>query len=163
MSCRVNVWLVERQGNIMSMSLTIWSVVKMPPAVMNVLGVPQEVGRSNVVASSHEIILLSMQHQSSSALYATLCCSLLRKVGIEIGCKLSFLEDLAMTCVCSPHDLTLPFTDLTSDLMSSNMTMVGSCLDCTSSCSMLFTLPLLLLLQVNEALDAMGMSLEVVG
>jgi uncharacterized membrane protein YagU involved in acid resistance len=145
MSSRVNVWPVQMQVNIASASLTILSVLNVPTALMNVLGVPIKVRRSNDVVSSQEISPLSVQHWSSSVLHATLYYSLSSKVRMVIGCRLSFLEELVMMCISSPCEVKLLSSDSMSDSMSSNLTMGVGSLDCDSSLSVLLTLPLLLL------------------
>ena len=73
MSSRVKVLLFERQGSIALVSLIVLSVVNVPAAVLKVLDVVSWVGRSNISASSQEIIPLSVQHWSINVVHATLC------------------------------------------------------------------------------------------
>ena len=123
MSLRVKVLLVESQGSMSFMSLTILSVVNVPAAMMKVLGVSLYVGRLNILVSSQEMMSLSIQHWSSSVVHAILFWFLLSGVRMVIGCRFSFVEVLEKMCISSPHEAMLEVADSSSDLMSSNLTI----------------------------------------
>ena len=85
MSSRVKALLVERQGGMAFVSLTVLSVVNVPAAMMKVLGVPLCVRRFNVLVSSQEMMPLSVEHWSSSVVHAILFWFLSSRVRMVIG------------------------------------------------------------------------------
>ncbi len=87
MSSIVKVLLVESHGSMALVSLIVLSVVNVPAAVMKVLGVVLWAGRSNILASSHEMIPLLVQHWSIRVVHVTLCWFLLSRVRMVIGCR----------------------------------------------------------------------------
>ena len=161
MSLRVKASLVERQGSMAFMSLTVLSVVNVPAVVIKVLGVPLYVGRFNILVSSQEMMPLSVQYWLSSVVHAILFWFLLSRVRMVIWCRFSLVEVLDEMCISSPCKAMLELTDLSSESMSSNLT-IGVLFCREVSLSVLFTSPLLLLIRVDDELEWAGASLEVV-